>query len=51
MLSVAANGYLYITANQLHRQKRFQGCDLRCKPYKLFRIRIDAKPFLLTKQL
>jgi sugar lactone lactonase YvrE len=48
-LSVAANGYLYITANQLHRQKRFQGSDLRRKPYTLFRVRVDAQPVLLRK--
>ncbi|MEP9380107.1 L-dopachrome tautomerase-related protein [Aquabacter sp. CN5-332] len=47
-LSVAANGYLYFTANQLHRQPQFhQGEDLREKPYVLFRIRIDAGPVLL----
>jgi sugar lactone lactonase YvrE len=48
-LSVAANGYLYITANQLHRQKGFQGCDLRRKPYTLFRVRVGAQPVLLRK--
>ena len=47
-LSVAADGYLYVTANQLHRQARFHaGQDLRRKPYVLFRVRIDAKPVLL----
>jgi sugar lactone lactonase YvrE len=47
-LSVAADGYLYVTANQLHRQARFhEGQDLRRKPYVLFRVRIDAKPVLL----
>jgi sugar lactone lactonase YvrE len=47
-LSVAANGYLYVTANQLHRQSKYQqGKDLRQKPYTLFRIRIDAQPVLL----
>jgi hypothetical protein len=48
-LSVAANGYLYITANQLHRQKRFQGADLRRRPYTLFRVLIGAQPILLRK--
>lgn len=44
-LSVAADGYLYVTANQLHRQARFHaGGDLRRKPYVLFRLRIDAQP-------
>ncbi|HEX5891662.1 MAG TPA: L-dopachrome tautomerase-related protein [Nitrososphaeraceae archaeon] len=47
-LSVALDGYLYVTANQLHRQARYQkGHDLRRKPYTLFRIRIDASPVLL----
>lgn len=47
-LSLAANGYLYVTANQLHRQPRYnKGKDLRQKPYTLFRIRIDAQPVLL----
>ncbi|MEH2394669.1 MAG: L-dopachrome tautomerase-related protein [Nostoc sp.] len=47
-LSVAADGYLYVTANQLHRQAKYQnGIDLRQKPYTLFRIRIDAQPVLL----
>lgn len=47
-MSVAADGYLYVTANQLHRQARYhQGCDLRRKPYTLFRVRIDAQPVLL----
>jgi sugar lactone lactonase YvrE len=47
-LSLAADGYLYVTANQLHRQARFHnGRDLRRKPYTLFRIRVDAQPVLL----
>ncbi|HSE99358.1 MAG TPA: L-dopachrome tautomerase-related protein [Nitrososphaeraceae archaeon] len=47
-LSVAKDGYLYVTANQLHRQARYQkGQDIRRKPYTLFRIRIDASPVLL----
>jgi len=47
-LSVAADGYLYVTANQLHRQKRYnEGRDLRRKPYTLFRVRIDAEPVRL----
>ncbi|MEG4007339.1 L-dopachrome tautomerase-related protein [Microcoleus sp. Pol11C1] len=44
-LSVASNGYLYFTANQLHRQARYHnGQDLRQKPYSLFRVRINAQP-------
>ena len=47
-LSLATDGYLYVTANQLHRQARFhKGKDLRRKPYSLFRIHIDAQPVLL----
>lgn len=47
-LSLAADGYLYVTANQLHRQARYQkGRDQRRKPYTLFRVRIDAQPVLL----
>jgi hypothetical protein len=44
-MSVASDGYLYFTANQLHRQAQFhEGEDLREKPYSLFRIKIDAGP-------
>jgi sugar lactone lactonase YvrE len=47
-MSVAADGYLYVTANQLHRQAKYQrGEDLRRKPYALFRVRIDAGPVRL----
>jgi sugar lactone lactonase YvrE len=47
-MSVASNGYLYFTANQLHRQAQFhEGKDLREKPYTLFRMKIDAGPVLL----
>jgi sugar lactone lactonase YvrE len=47
-LSVAADGYLYFTANQLHRQKNYQnGKDLREKPYGVLRVKIDAGPVLL----
>ena len=47
-LSLATDGYLYVTANQLHRQARYQkGHDLRRKPYTLFRIRISEHPVLL----
>ncbi len=47
-LSVAANGYLYFTGNELallptyHNDK-----DLRVKPYKLYRVKIDGRPVLL----
>jgi sugar lactone lactonase YvrE len=47
-MSVAADGHLYVTANQLHRQAKYQGGrDLRRKPYALFRTRIDAGPVRL----
>jgi len=47
-MSMATNGYLYVTANQLHRQARYhQGQELREKPYSLFRLHIGALPVLL----
>lgn len=47
-MSVATDGYLYVTANQLHRQPKYQeGKDLRVKPYTLFRVKINAQPVLL----
>ena len=47
-LSLAADGYLYFTANQLHRQPSYHnGKDLRVKPYSLFRIKVDATPVRL----
>ncbi|MFD2767983.1 major royal jelly family protein [Micromonospora eburnea] len=47
-MSIANDGRLYVTANQLHRQAKYQrGQDLRRKPYALFRTRIDAGPVLL----
>jgi sugar lactone lactonase YvrE len=47
-LCVARDGYLYVTASQLHRQARYNGgVDLRRKPYTLFRVRIDQQPVML----
>jgi len=47
-LSIASDGYLYVTANQLHRQARYQGGhDRRQKPYLLFRVRINSLPLSL----
>lgn len=44
-LSVANDGYLYFTNNQLERQARYQnGNDLRQKPYSLLRVKIDSGP-------
>ena len=49
-LSVARDGHLYFTANQLHRQARYhEGKDLRQQPYVLFRTRIDAGPVRLAR--
>jgi sugar lactone lactonase YvrE len=49
-MSVATDGYLYVTANQLHRQPEYQeGRDLRERPYHLFRTPIDAGPVLLRR--
>jgi sugar lactone lactonase YvrE len=42
-LSLAADGYLYFTANQIERQGIFHGGkDLRQKPYVLFRTKVDG---------
>jgi hypothetical protein len=50
-LSQAADGYLYFTANQLHRQAQFHGGkDLRQRPYALFRVKVDADPVLLKNK-
>jgi len=40
-----ADGTLYVTATQLHRQRKYNnGQDLREKPYLLFRIKTTATP-------
>jgi sugar lactone lactonase YvrE len=47
-LSLSTDGYLYIIANQLHRQPKFHnGQDKRQRPFHLLRIKVDAKPVLL----
>jgi sugar lactone lactonase YvrE len=47
-LSLASDGYLYVTANQLHRQPNYQGGkDMRAKPYVLFRTKVDGKPVIV----
>lgn len=47
-MSIATDGHLYFTANQLHRQAKYQdGEDLRVYPYWLFRVAIHAGPVLL----
>ncbi|WP_219096670.1 L-dopachrome tautomerase-related protein [Pseudomonas sp. UMAB-40] len=44
-LSIGPDGYLYFTANQLHRQAAFRsGQDQRVKPYSLMRLKIGAAP-------
>jgi sugar lactone lactonase YvrE len=49
-LSVAADGHLYVTANQLHRQARYRGGrDERVHPYALFRTPIGAGPVSLRR--
>jgi sugar lactone lactonase YvrE len=45
-----AEGYLYVTANQLHRQDKYRGGkDERQYPYFLFRTAIDAGPIALDE--
>lgn len=47
-LSFGTDGWLYFTANQLHRQPGFhRGEDLRSQPYQLLRVRIGSGPVLL----
>ncbi|MGW3622489.1 hypothetical protein [Streptomyces sp. NPDC000880] len=44
-MTVAGDGYLYFTVNQLDRQAMFnRGQDLRQKPYLIHRTPVDAKP-------
>ncbi len=47
-LSLANDGFLYFTANQLHRQPQYNdGKDLRQKPYVIFRVKVDGTPVSL----
>jgi sugar lactone lactonase YvrE len=49
-MSVAADRHLYVTANQLYRQDKYQGgVDRRRLPYSLFRIALDAGPVRLHR--
>jgi sugar lactone lactonase YvrE len=42
-LSLATDGYLYFTSNQIERQPAFHdGRDLRQRPYVLFRVKVDG---------
>ncbi len=43
-LALGANGYLYVSVNQVHRQASFQGTDRRQKPYVIFRLKVDGTP-------
>ena len=47
-LSVATNGYLYFTANELALLPMYHnGKDLRVKPYLLYRVKTNKQPVLL----
>jgi sugar lactone lactonase YvrE len=47
-LALSHGGYLYVTANQLHRMPRYNdGKDLRQKPYYLFRVKVGGGPIEL----
>ncbi|MCP3144976.1 major royal jelly family protein [Pyxidicoccus xibeiensis] len=49
-LALSTDGYLYVTANQLHRQVQFHGgTDQRQKPYQLFRVKVEATPVPLAR--
>jgi sugar lactone lactonase YvrE len=49
-LSVAADGHIYFTVNQVHRQPLLQGGnDLRERPYGLMRTPIDGTPVRLRR--
>ncbi|RYG27247.1 gluconolaconase [bacterium] len=41
-LSIGPDGWLYVTANQLQRQKNYRVKDMRKKPYRLVRTRVGA---------
>ena len=47
-MSLTAGGWLYVTANQLHRGPGYHnGHDERQKPYSLFKVRVTQKPVRL----
>jgi sugar lactone lactonase YvrE len=49
-LAVAADGYLYISVNQLPRTPLFNdGIDDRVPPYQIVRVRVDARPIRLAR--
>lgn len=43
-LTLADDGYLYVTASQVHRQARYRGTDQRERPYGVFRVHVDGLP-------
>lgn len=44
-MSIGMDGYLYVTANQVHRQPGFNGgFDMRERPYLLLKIKINKVP-------
>jgi sugar lactone lactonase YvrE len=47
-LSLASNGYLYLSANQLPRTPLFNGTDDRIPPYLVVRTHVGAKPIRLV---
>jgi sugar lactone lactonase YvrE len=49
-LSLADDGYLYFTANQVHRSPEYNdGRDLRQQPYLVLRVPVDATPVRLRR--
>lgn len=49
-LCLAADGYLYFTVNQLHRQAQFHNsAEARERPYALMRTKIGMRPVALKK--
>ncbi len=45
---VIHDGYLYVTANQLNRQAKFNGGrQLQETPFELFRVKVDREPVLI----
>ncbi|GAA3635101.1 L-dopachrome tautomerase-related protein [Microbacterium awajiense] len=47
-LALAADGYLYVTVNQLPRTPLFNGSDERVPPYLVIRVQVDASPVRLV---
>ncbi|BCB74752.1 L-dopachrome tautomerase-related protein [Phytohabitans flavus] len=48
-LSLGADGYLYVSLNQLPRAPLFNGIDHRIPPYQVARVKVDAKPVKLVR--